>query len=86
MVEGNTKKQRDDSDVFQVCYCLLVSDLVNSPQFIYLIPVTEGQGGHGTSSCSRTGRNRRLRAMLAERDAKTGRVGIQIADVGTFWR
>ena len=55
-------------------------------QFTYLIPVTSGQGGHGTSSCSRTGRNRRLRAMLAERDAKTGRVGIQIADVGTFWR
>ena len=85
MVEGNTKKQRDDSDVFQICYCLLVSDLVNSPQFIYLIPVTEGQGGHGTSSCSRTGRNRKLRAMLAERDAKTGGAGIQLADVGTFW-
>jgi len=85
MVEGNTKKQRDDSDVFHTNYCLLVSDLGNSPQFIYLIPVTEGQGGHGTSSRSRTGRNRRLRAMLAERDAKTGGTGIQIADVGTLW-
>ena len=85
MVEGNTKKQRDDSYVFQVCSCLLVSGLVNSPQFIYLIPVTEGQGGHGTSSCSRTGRSRRLRAMLAERNAKTGGAGIQLADVGTLW-
>ena len=54
-------------------------------QFVYVIPVTERQGRHSTSSCSRTGRSRRLRAMLAERDAKTGGAGIQIAAVGTFW-
>ena len=51
--------------------------------FTCVVPVTEGQGGPRTSSSCRTGRSRRLRAMPAERDAKTG-ARIQIAHVGTF--